>query len=442
MNRFSRLLRLSVLALALSSTWGCRQPVTAQTAPMPQPIKVSSRETSRVLEVKKFIYKIQPGAVYFNNAGGWECYGHSQTWDKDKIDQIGAEVTKDTMMEMLRSYGYRTVDGKGVFNKREQADSDLQLGGEVGELYINGCMATKKHLDRGYIQMIINWEVLDTASDSIVYRKSIPSVAEFNVPDRMISLEALISKAMYNSLGALLGQRDFYALATSEGGGDAKDGEDEKEEVKAKPVSIPTVRSFSGSMEKNIDAVRAGTVTILQGDTHGSGFAISHQGHIMTNAHVVGDARRVQVKFPNGRKYKGEVLRLDRERDAALIQVEEEHRKRLTPLPIRLNPPEVSSPVYAIGSPRDVQLSSTVTRGIISAFRKTKGKDLPWIQSDVTVQGGNSGGPLLDEHGNVIGITTKGEIAGHTLEGARVGTGINFFIPIEDALDRLDIRLK
>ena len=98
-------------------------------------------------------------------------------------------------------------------------------------------------------------------------------------------------------------------------------------------------------------------------------------------------------------------------------------------LPLRPAEAPVGSPVFVIGSPLGEQNESTVSAGIVSAYR-TEG-ELRYIQSDVNVMGGNSGGPMFDEQGNVIAITVAG------LFGE--GSGLNLFIPIAEALRALNI---
>jgi S1-C subfamily serine protease len=89
----------------------------------------------------------------------------------------------------------------------------------------------------------------------------------------------------------------------------------------------------------------------------------------------------------------------------------------------------VGSVVYAIGSPLGQELAGTLTKGVISGSRTTGGAS--YLQSDVAVNPGNSGGPLLDDTANVIGITAQ-KIAG--------AEGLAFFIPIKDAMDKLNIK--
>ena len=111
----------------------------------------------------------------------------------------------------------------------------------------------------------------------------------------------------------------------------------------------------------------------------------------------------------------------------------------ITTLPIRLDWPEVGEDIYAIGTPYDhKRLDGTLSKGIISAHRrnfKYEGVRQNFIQSDVEIHAGNAGGPLLDEYGNIIGITAEGYIDTET----SFGNGLNLFIPIREALDTLGI---
>jgi S1-C subfamily serine protease len=122
------------------------------------------------------------------------------------------------------------------------------------------------------------------------------------------------------------------------------------------------------------------------------------------------------------------VIAADGRRDVAVVKVTP---PGLPGLPLRAVRPEIGAEVYAVGSPLLEELSGTVSRGIVSAYRSFDGLD--YIQSDVTTVEGSSGGPLLDDHGNVVGIT----VAAFT--EAEVPAGINLFIPIGDALRALSV---
>ncbi len=160
----------------------------------------------------------------------------------------------------------------------------------------------------------------------------------------------------------------------------------------------------------------------------GSGFVIDKEGHIVTNFHVVANARQLEVTLSNKKKYKAQVVGADRSHDLAVIKIS---APNLSPATLgdssRL---QVGQKVYAIGNPFGM-FSGTMTRGIVSSIRSVREPDGVYIdeaiQTDAAINPGNSGGPLLNSRGEVIGINTM--IAGT----AGQNSGIGFAIPINTA---------
>ena len=158
----------------------------------------------------------------------------------------------------------------------------------------------------------------------------------------------------------------------------------------------------------------------------GSGFIISADGHILTNAHVVADASEVTVRLTDKREFQAKVLGTDRRTDVALIKVE------ASALPtVRIgdsSKSKVGAWVAAIGSP--FGFDNSVTSGIISAKARAlpEESDVPFLQTDVAINPGNSGGPLFNMNGDVIGINSQ--------IYSRTGgyMGLSFAIPIEVAM--------
>ncbi len=164
----------------------------------------------------------------------------------------------------------------------------------------------------------------------------------------------------------------------------------------------------------------------------GSGFILDKQGHILTNNHVIDNAQMIEVTLWNKRKYKAAVVSIDRNHDIALLQIKDVPDLQ----PAVLSDSAglmVGQRVYAIGNP--FGFSGTMTRGIISAIRSVAmpsgNKIEDAIQTDASVNPGNSGGPLLNSRGEVIGITTL--IASNPNGGAEQSAGIGFAIPISTA---------
>lgn len=156
----------------------------------------------------------------------------------------------------------------------------------------------------------------------------------------------------------------------------------------------------------------------------GSGFIISADGYVLTNAHVIEGANEVIVVLTDHREFKAQVLGYDKRTDVALLKLEAED---LPTIPIGTSKTiKVGEWVFAIGSPYN--LENTVTAGIISATKRDAGEYLPLIQSDVSINPGNSGGPLINIHGKVIGINSQ------ILTQSGGSMGISFAVPIDEVI--------
>ncbi|WP_374669226.1 DegQ family serine endoprotease [Ramlibacter sp.] len=155
----------------------------------------------------------------------------------------------------------------------------------------------------------------------------------------------------------------------------------------------------------------------------GSGFILSQDGYVMTNAHVVDGADEVLVTLTDKREFKARIVGTDRRTDVALVKIE------ATGLPVvrtgDVSRLKVGEWVMAIGSP--FGLDNTVTAGIVSAKQRETGDYLPFIQTDVAINPGNSGGPLINMRGEVVGINSQI----YSRSGGFMG--ISFAIPIDEA---------
>ncbi|MES2316138.1 MAG: trypsin-like peptidase domain-containing protein [Pseudomonadota bacterium] len=162
-------------------------------------------------------------------------------------------------------------------------------------------------------------------------------------------------------------------------------------------------------------------------ESAGSGFIISHDGYILTNAHVVAGTDEVRVKLTSKREYVARIVGADPYTDVALLKIAATGLR-----PVRAGDPASMEPgewVAAIGAPFGFENSVTV--GVVSAKGRLlpSGSYVPFIQTDVAVNPGNSGGPLFDTAGNVIGINSQiySQTGGYM--------GISFAIPIDIAME-------
>jgi S1-C subfamily serine protease len=208
---------------------------------------------------------------------------------------------------------------------------------------------------------------------------------------------------------------------TEAAGGESLDGE-EQNNISVYRKNIPSVVNITS---------RAMTFDFFYGlvpqEGQGSGFVIDKDGHILTNYHVIADARQVEVTMHNRKKYKATVVGTDPPHDLAIIQI-----KAPDLVPAVLGDSrnlQVGQKVYAIGNP--FGLAGTMTRGIVSSIRPVREPNGATIdeaiQTDAAINPGNSGGPLMNWHGEVIGINTM------ILSSVNQNAGIGFAIPINTA---------
>ena len=195
---------------------------------------------------------------------------------------------------------------------------------------------------------------------------------------------------------------------------------------------------------QNVDSVVAIECTVTEeyfgqlvsGVTSGSGFVLTEDGYIVSNYHVVSDAKSISVIFNDGTKYVGKFVGGDESNDIALVKVE---AKGLRPVEIGSSDALiVGDQVAAIGNPLG-ELASTLTVGYVSAKDRivtTDGTQINMLQTDAAINPGNSGGPLFNMLGQVIGITTA-KYSGLTESGATI-EGIGFAIPMDDVYGMLD----
>ncbi len=196
------------------------------------------------------------------------------------------------------------------------------------------------------------------------------------------------------------------------------------------PALIPGVPSVADVMEN----ARPSIVQVLTDTGSGSGFIVNGDGLVVTNAHVVAGYSEVFVRLAEDAEYRGRVTDEHPSLDLAYIKIIS--NASFTPIAIGdSDTVRVGSDVIAIGFPLGSELGQdpTVTTGIISAKRD----DLNYLQTDASLNPGNSGGPLLDALGYVVGVNTAGI---EESDGRKI-TGINFAIPINEVKQQLGSRI-
>lgn len=159
--------------------------------------------------------------------------------------------------------------------------------------------------------------------------------------------------------------------------------------------------------------------------TFGTGVIYKSNGFIITNAHVVSDMESIVVVLSNGKSYQARMKAIDEISDLALIKID---KGGLTPAKFgKIDNVSVGEQVIAIGTPLSFSLRNSATKGIVSGINRTADGEYRFIQSDAAINGGNSGGPLVNMKGEVIGINTV-KYMGFGVEG------LSFSIPVDTVI--------
>jgi S1-C subfamily serine protease len=394
-------------------------------------IRVADSSTARPLQFHRMVVDMDRGTEIGRLGEGIDFCTDWRRWIyRPGQLSFSTEELTETFGAELRAANYNVVgDPDALFDDPSDWKAEYLVAGAVKNMKAELCYSYGSFEGdtdvSGFVVMDVNWQVYSRLDRRVVYQtttqgRGVTSSSVTGDPD--VFLDAF-AQATRN----LLGDRGFYELIT----GDVPSTEQAKRAGHA-PTAFAPRGLFTQPIAANMAAVRNNVVVVYAGGGHGSGFVIDDAGDLLTNEHVVRTAERVRVRFESGEEATAAVLATDVRRDVALLRID---RGGTGGLPIRSELPAIGAEVYAVGAPLDPSYSATVSKGIVSALRTIDGE--LWIQSDVNVQPGNSGGPLLDARGNIVGITSRGEST-----DAGTPSGINFFVPIADALSRLGLSLR
>jgi S1-C subfamily serine protease len=341
------------------------------------------------------------------------------------------DLTK-TFRTELTAANYNVVgDPDALFDDPSAWKAEYLVAGSVKRINSELCYFYDRYVADtkvyGFVVMDVHWQIYSRLDRKVVHQTSTQGRGVVSDPSVTSDPDVFLD-AFAQATRNLLGDRGFHDLIAGTAPGMTTAASAALPATALRETVVPNRALFGDPVQRNMRLVRANVVTVRSAEGHGSGFYIDGAGHILTNEHVAGGGQRVKVILESGQEIDGMVVAADPQRDVALIKATPGGQRGL---PLRRERPEIGAEVYAIGSPILEELSGTVSKGIVSAYRRFDG--LEFIQSDVTTVGGSSGGPLLDDRGNVVGMAVSG------FEAADVPMGINLFIPIGDALRSLGI---
>jgi len=350
----------------------------------------------------------------------------------DRTQQHATTGTQNTnwIISELKEYGINTTN----------INVDLILHSEILESQVNVCYPENPNftISYGEARNRIKWYLKSKKDNEIIF--SLTTEGYYAIPSPTYDgTVKMMEQVLRATVRKLIHNNEFKTILTygSQNNSTPKTQQVKNNNSAIKQSYVPlTINVDSAMIQTSQRSEWASSVVSITKDgfdsSHGSGFIIG-EDLILTNQHVVGDSQYVTIKLADKDGFitltDGEVIRVDEIRDVALVKSRGKFKEKYFSLNTIL--PKQGDDVFVIGSPLDIGLESTLTKGIVSHPNRIM-EGLPFIQSDVNILGGNSGGPMIDMNGKVIGITVLG--------GTSEAQGINLFIPIKSALEALSIK--
>lgn len=306
--------------------------------------------------------------------------------------------------------------------------NNTYVNARVTKLKFTTITSYKGFYNRSLIcETTIDWEFMDKYNQVKVKKSSTAKSGEFceyssasKDDDKMNVIQRAVQDAITNSFYEVLEQP-----ATAEWMKSTSDA------VTTEKLELVEIKR--GTLAKDMKGSIEATTVILTNKGHGSGCVIGTEGYIVTSFHVVATVdSAIKVAFKDGDTAIAKVVRVSEFSDLALLKVNKTCKFAFN---VNAKPDfEVADEVFAIGTPASVELGQTVSKGIISGIRKEDG-GLELIQTDVSVNPGNSGGALVKRDGTFIGVVNA-KISGKGLEG------LGFCTPAGQILDQLKVKFK
>ncbi|MBL1174215.1 S1C family serine protease [Pantanalinema sp. GBBB05] len=375
------------------------------------------------IEIARIRSGLLPGAFLGGHHEGFLHLLQQHYTASGWLDEQLEEALRRLLEDELAQAGYHVAATPSSSVFEEQLVEELEpgrflLGGTIIQAALNSYSSLFGDMTQD--ERTVRWEVFDRDRGKVIYRQETVGKAQAEG----IKNPAATYDAIKASFQALLTSPQFVAV------------------LQRSPTPEPTTPATSYTISALPNSAVPMTVEQIAGQAipaivrirtplgRGTGFLLSHSGLAITNQHVVGSAFSVKVDLYDGSTRTGRVMKRDATSDIALVKLEGEETG-VAGLPIcQTNAVKVGETVVAIGNP--LSYTNSVTQGVVSGFRTMASRSL--IQTDAAVNPGNSGGPLLNRFGAVIGIVTE-KIASRGVEG------LGFAVPIAESLQKLNVQI-
>jgi len=395
------------------------------------PIHGFAQEAQKI-EIRRVVIDLELGKIIGSFAK--TKIGQEIQLESKFIIQYGSKFERqsDFYEETLKDYISKSFKNKGILVQgydnlyaelRENSPARYAFGFVLRDMRFNYGTNLNAQFNQFHSFMEFDVTVLDLYTKMAVYNKAFnvtnySEVLGFNVIEGDFSNYFAI--AFGNFVDDMLANPDIKAIIYQE---EKTEQLNFESAIKLQTSTAPEKTLIQSALES--------TVTIRVGSGHGSGAIISPEGLILTCHHNINAAEEVEVVFSNGVSARASVVRKDPEYDIALLQLTDVKARQLY-LSDRASV-EVGEDAWVIGTPGFAELGQSVSRGVISGKRIIQEKE--YLQTDASVNPGNSGGPLLDAKGRIVGIVNAKVIASGM-------EGLGFAIPVWTIVERLKIEME
>ena len=334
------------IALAAFASGAAADPAAVKVAESPPAIQVGGRSPLKLAIFRKSRVALPMNERIGDLQEGDLCSAKGSIPVTQKLAEL---VTRQALLAYraeMSAAGYPAAADTSLFEEKPAAAaSDFDVGATIRGMQLSLCRKGIGYWGGVWFQ--VKWEVYSPAARKVMY-ETVTEGSYQNAAPEKITVDEMFARALAKSARNMLADEKFVDLLTGAVEIPAAAAPASAAPAPGAALAFKRGRAPAGGAAKNAAVLRGAVVTILVDSRTGSGFFVSREGHVLTNAHVVGEARIVKVRLATGRELVGEVLKTDRLRDVALIKTE---IAGVPPLAIRDSEPNVGEDVYALGAP-------------------------------------------------------------------------------------------
>lgn len=338
--------------------------------------------------------------------------GFSFPSEEQSVAGASHEEMQTVVEEELQATGLKVIASQGsTFGDFHPDEAELVLSGQFFKL-ICDTSATRLNCVVG-----LEWVLKDLEAGEVLYRaRTFGSLHKSNE----IAPKAAAASLVRSALSSLLSKKKFRSLTRAT---------NSKGKKATSAVILKRCSSIPTAPETNSDPAMDSIAVVKTEEGIGSAFFISDDPFLITAAHVA-TSKKVEVYFRNGHKSVAETIVVNRRADVALLRIKQAPETHSCLQAADSSQFRIGAPLYALGAPAGERLAFSMSRGILSGVRLMG--STRHLQTDASISPGNSGGPLVNSSGQVLGVTSW-KLTGDGVEG------LGFAISIDDALSRLRV---